>query len=192
MTASKDFKRLEHKNLRHFNFFYQDVSCLGHQPSSLGDGYQCWYWGGLPDNFSRNYEIQATRAKVSLWLIWYLLEPWWGVMIHWVWALMTRVQYIVRSWVFRSSRIRSVWIFFCVQVVKSWSTVITEVTLKPKKLKQKNIAKGTKDPSVDCFCQSKGTNIYNKITPTSDQTISIFWQNVKIVSSNCCQDVSCH
>ena len=32
---------------------------------------------------------------------------------------------------------------FCAQVVKSWSTVITEVTLKPKKLKQKNIAKGT-------------------------------------------------
>ena len=118
MTASKDFKRLEHKNLRHFNFFYQDVICIGHQPSSLSDCCQCWYWGGLPDNFSRNYEIQATRAKVSLWLIWYLLEPWWGVMIHWVWALMTRVQYIVRSWVFRSSRIRSVWIFFCVQVVK--------------------------------------------------------------------------
>ena len=57
---------------------------------------------------------------------------------------------------------------------------------------KKNIAKGIKDPSVDCICQSKGTNINNKITPSSDQTISIFWQNVKIVSSNCCQDVSCH
>ena len=32
---------------------------------------------------------------------------------------------------------------FYVQVVKSWSTVITEVTLKPKRLKPKNIAKGT-------------------------------------------------
>ena len=41
MTASKDFKRLKHKNLRHFNIFYQDVICLGHQPTSLGDCCQC-------------------------------------------------------------------------------------------------------------------------------------------------------
>ena len=60
MTASKDFKRLKHKNLRHFNFFYQDVICIGHQPSSLSDCCQCWYWGGLPDNSLRNNEILSS------------------------------------------------------------------------------------------------------------------------------------
>ena len=176
MTASKDFKRLEHKNLRHFNFFYQDVICIGHQPSSLSDCCQCWYWGGLPDNFSRNYEIQATRAKVSLWLIWYLLEPWWGVMIHWVWALMTCVQFNIylnheclnhRGSVLYES-------FLCpggqvMEYCHHWGHIETE-----KAETKKHCQRHFKDPRIDCFCQSKGNNIYNKITPNNFNLLSKF------------------